>query len=47
MLFMAGVSVDLLESRHAVVANAVVVGVLIANATVDVYSLMHLTLRNR
>jgi len=42
LLFMAGVSADLLESRYAVVANAVVFGVLIANAMIDVYGLMNL-----
>ena len=39
ILFMAGVSADLLESRHALLANAVVFGVLIANAMIDVYGL--------
>ena len=47
ILFMAGVSADLLQSRYAVVANAVIVGVLIANAMIDVYSLLHLTSRSR
>ncbi len=47
VLFMAGVSADLLQSRYAVVANAVIVGVLIANAMIDVYSLVHLTSRSR
>jgi hypothetical protein len=47
ILFMAGVSADLLQSRYAVLANAVVVGVLIANAMIDVYSLLHLTSRTR
>ena len=46
ILFMAGVSADLLQSRYAVLANAVIVGVLIANAMIDVYSLMHLTSRS-
>jgi hypothetical protein len=45
ILFMAGVSADLLEGRYAVVANTVVGGVLIANAMIDVYGLMHLTSR--
>ncbi len=31
MLFMAGISADLLESRYALAANAVIFGVLIAN----------------
>ena len=47
ILFMAGVSADLLQGRYAVVANAVIVGVLIANAMIDVYSLLHLTSRSR
>jgi hypothetical protein len=47
ILFMAGVSTDLLQGRYAVVANAVIVGVLIANAMIDVYSLVHLTSRSR
>ena len=47
ILFMAGVSADLLQSRYAVLANAVIVGVLIANAMIDIYSLMHLTSRSR
>jgi hypothetical protein len=42
ILFMSGVSADLLQSRHALLANAVIVGVLIANAMVDVYSLLHI-----
>jgi hypothetical protein len=46
-LFMAGVSTDLLESRYALAANTVIGGVLIANATIDVYSLLHLTSRSR
>lgn len=46
ILFMAGVSADLLQSRYAVLANAVIVGVLIANAMIDIYSLMHLTSRS-
>ncbi len=47
VLFMAGVSADLLESRYALMANAVIVGVLIANAMIDIYSLLHLTSRSR
>jgi hypothetical protein len=47
IVFMAGVSADLLESRYAVVANAVVFGVLIANAMIDIYGLMHLSSRSR
>jgi hypothetical protein len=46
MLFMAGVSADLLESRYALAANAVVGGVLIANAMIDVYGLLNLTSRS-
>jgi len=42
MLFLAGVSADLLESRWALAANAVVFGVLIANAMLDIYGLMNL-----
>ncbi len=42
ILFMAGVSADLLQSRYALLANAVIVGVLIANAMIDVYSLLHI-----
>jgi len=47
MLFMAGVSADLLEGRYALAANTVIGGVLIANAMIDVYGLMHLTSRSR
>jgi hypothetical protein len=47
ILFMAGVSADLLQSRYALAANAVIVGVLIANAMIDIYSLLHLTSRSR
>ncbi|HUI82937.1 MAG TPA: hypothetical protein VL240_01870 [Candidatus Binatia bacterium] len=47
MLFMAGVSADLLESRYALAANAVVFGVLIANAMIDVYGLLALGSRSR
>jgi hypothetical protein len=46
ILFMAGVSADLLESRYALAANTVIGGVLIANAMIDVYGLMHLTSRS-
>jgi hypothetical protein len=42
MLFMAGVSADLLETRHAVIANAVIVGSLIANAVLDIGGLLQL-----
>jgi hypothetical protein len=41
ILFMAGVSADLLESRYALAANAVIFGVLVANAMIDVYGLMN------
>ena len=37
LLFMAGVSADLLESQIALAANAVVFGVLIASSMIDVY----------
>jgi hypothetical protein len=47
MLFMAGVSADLLESRFALAANAIVFGVVIANAMIDVYSLLNLGSRTR
>jgi len=47
ILFMAGVSTDLLEGRYAVVANTVIGGVLIANAMIDVYGLMHLSSHRR
>jgi hypothetical protein len=47
ILFMAGVSADLLESRYALVANAVVFGVLVANAMIDVYGLINLSSRSR
>lgn len=46
ILFMAGVSADLLESRYAVIANAVVFGVLIANVMIDVYGLLNLNSRS-
>ena len=42
ILFVSGVAVDLLESRYGIFANAVVVGALIANATLDVYGLLEL-----
>lgn len=42
MLFMAGVSADLLETKYAVFANAIIVGVLIANAVLDLGGLMQL-----
>lgn len=42
ILFVSGVAVDLLESRYAIVANTVVVGALIANATLDIYGLLEL-----
>ncbi len=47
ILFMAGVSTDLLEGPYALAANAVIGGVLIANAMIDVYGLLHLTSRSR
>ena len=43
MLFMAGVSADLLETRYAVFANAIIVGVLIANAVFDIGGLLQLS----
>ncbi len=45
LLFMSGVATDLLESQYALVANAVVFGVLIANAMIDVYGLLNMTSR--
>jgi len=42
ILFMAGVSADLLETKYAVFANAVIVGVLIGNAIVDIGGLLQL-----
>jgi len=42
ILFVSGVAVDLLESRYAIFANAIIVGALIANATLDVYGLLEL-----
>ncbi len=47
MLFLAGVSADLLESRYALAANAVIVGVLIANLMIEVYELLNLSSRTR
>jgi hypothetical protein len=47
MLFIAGVSADLLESRFAVVFNAIIFGALIANAMIDVYGLANLSSRSR
>jgi dolichyl-phosphate-mannose-protein mannosyltransferase len=47
ILFMAGVSTDLLEGPYALAANTVIGGVLIANAMIDVYGLLHLTSRSR
>lgn len=43
ILFAAGVSTDMLESRYAVLANALVVGGLIANAMLSVYGLLRLS----
>ncbi len=42
MLFMAGISADLFETRYAVFANAIIVGVLVANAAVDIGGLVQL-----
>jgi len=47
MLFIAGVSADLLESRFALVFNAIIFGALIANAMIDVYGLANLSSRSR
>jgi len=47
MLFMAGVAADLLESRFALAANAVIFGALIANAIIDLYSLLNVGSRTR
>jgi hypothetical protein len=47
ILFIAGVSADLLESRYAVVFNAIIFGALIANAMIDVYGLANLSSRTR
>ena len=46
MLFIAGVSADLLESRYALAFNAIIFGALIANTMIDVYSLANLGSRN-
>jgi hypothetical protein len=46
ILFVAGISADMLESRRAVLANAMVVGVLIANAMLSVYGLLQLSHRS-
>jgi hypothetical protein len=42
ILFMAGISADLLETKYAVFANAIIVGVLIANAVLDIGGLLQL-----
>ena len=42
MLFMAGISADLFETRYAVFANAIIVGVLVANAVIDIGGLLRL-----
>ncbi|HZD32797.1 MAG TPA: glycosyltransferase family 39 protein [Candidatus Angelobacter sp.] len=42
ILFVAGVSADLLETKYAVFANAIIVGALIANATLDIGGLLQL-----
>jgi len=42
ILFVSGVAVDLMESRYAIFANAVIVGAVIASATIDIYGLMEL-----
>jgi hypothetical protein len=42
ILFVSGVAVDLLESRYGILANAVVVGALIASAMLDLYGLSQL-----
>jgi len=47
MLFIAGVSADLLESRYALAFNAIVFGALIANVMIEVYDLANLTSRTR
>jgi len=47
LLFMAGVSADLLEGQHALAANALIFGVLIANSMIDVYGLLNLSSRSR
>lgn len=45
MLFIAGISADLLEGRSALIFNAVIFGALIANAMIDVYGLANLSSR--
>jgi hypothetical protein len=47
LLFMAGISADLLESQYALAANALIFGVLIANSMIDVYGILNLTSRSR
>jgi hypothetical protein len=42
ILFMAGISADLFETRYAVFANAIIVGVLVANAVIDIGGLLRL-----
>jgi hypothetical protein len=42
MLFMAGISADLFETRYAVFANAIIVGVLVANAVIDISGLVRI-----
>jgi len=39
---MAGVSADLLETKYAIFANAIIVGALIANAVLDIGGLLQL-----
>ena len=46
MLFIAGVSADLLESRYALAFNAVVFGALIANVMIEVYDLANISFPN-
>ena len=43
MLFMSGISADLLETKYAVFANAIIVGVLVANAVLDIGGLLQLS----
>ena len=47
ILFMAGVSTDLLQGPYALAANTIIGGVLIADAMIDVYGLMHISWRSR
>lgn len=47
MLFIAGVSADLLESRYALAFNAVIFGALIANVMMEVYDLANISSRSR